>query len=130
MVMIFTCTLSVMAIKLGGMDSNGSYRGIVTLDYQHGMKKDKVSGSASGGGQEIDAIIEIIPYDSQAYDDAAGCPELTELITYDAMGLGHFILSGGGEVTEKAGGGSWNTKKLQDHPRAIQDDNRQWPGGN
>ncbi|MEL7602888.1 MAG: hypothetical protein AAGU77_07005 [Bacillota bacterium] len=105
----FTCTLSIMGIKLGGTDELGTYRGLVTLDYQYAMQQGGVAGNAAGGGQEIDAVIEVVAYDEQKYDDAAGQTQLAGLVEYDAMALGNLILTGSGEAQESAGGGSWST---------------------
>lgn len=106
---VFTCTLAIMAVKLGGTDELGTYRGLVTLDYQYDMRQGSVAGNAAGGGQEIDAIIELVSYDEQKYDEAAGRTQLAELVEYDAMALGNLILTGSGEANESAGGASWST---------------------
>lgn len=105
----FTCTLSIMGIKLGGTDELGTYRGLVTLDYQYDMQKGNVGGNAAGGGQEIDAVIEVVPYDEGKYSDAPGQTQLAGLVEYDAMALGNLLLTGSGEATQTAGGASWNT---------------------
>ena len=105
----FTCTLSIMAVKLGGTDELGTYRGIVTLDYKYDMKQGSISGNAAGGGQEIDAVIEVVSYDAQKFDDSAGQTELTQLVAYDAMAIGSLSLTGSGTANEEAGGASWAT---------------------
>lgn len=104
----FTCTLSIMGIKLG-TDELGTYRGVVTLDYQYDMQKGNVGGNASGGGQEIDAVIEVVSYDEGKYSDAPGQTQLVGLVQYDAMALGNLLLTGSGDAEEYAGGGSWST---------------------
>jgi hypothetical protein len=103
-----TCKLSIMAVKLGGTDELGTYRGLVTFDYEYDMKKGGVSGNAKGGGQEVDAIIEIVKYDEAAYDPNLD-PALASLTTFDAMAIGNLILKGSGNATEQAGGGTWST---------------------
>lgn len=112
----FTCTLAIMAVKLGGLDELGTYRGIVTLRYQYDMKKGNIAGNAAGEGQEIDAIIEVVPYDKEKYDDSAGNAGLSELVEYDAMALGNFILTGSGAASESAGGASWGTSDSKTIP--------------
>ena len=112
----FTCTLSIMGIKLGGTDELGAYRGLVTLDYQYDMQQGNVGGNASGGGQEIDAIIEIVAYDEGKYSDAAGQTQLAPLVQYDAMALGNLILTGSGEASESAGGVNWSTGETKTIP--------------
>jgi len=104
----FTCTLSIMAVKLGGTDVLGTYRGIVTLDYSYDMQQGNVSGNASGGGREVDAVIEVVAYDAEKYD-SAGEAQLAQLIEYDAMAIGSLILSGSGDANETAGGAGWST---------------------
>lgn len=112
----FTCTLAIMAIKLSGQDELGTYRGTVTLKYQYDMKQGNIAGNAAGEGQEIDAIIEVVPYDKEKYDDSAGKAGLSELVEYDAMALGNFILTGGGTASESAGGASWGTSDSRTIP--------------
>jgi hypothetical protein len=105
-----TCTLSIMAIKLGGTDDLGAYRGIVTFDYKYDMQQGGVSGNAKGGGQEVDAIIEVVKYDEAAYD-ANENQALAPLMTFDGMAIGNLILKGSGVANEQAGGGSWSTEE-------------------
>ena len=112
----FTCTLAIMAVKLGGLDELGTYRGIVTLKYQYDMKQGNISANAVGEGQEIDAVIEVVKYDKEKYDESAGNTALSELVQYDAMALGSFILSGSGKASESAGGASWSTSDSKTIP--------------
>lgn len=103
-----TCTLSIMAVKLGGRDELGTYRGLVTFDYAYDMQRGSVSGKAKGAGQEVDAIIEVVRYDRETFD-AAGSGALSELAEIDAMAIGKLILTGSGTANEQAGGASWGT---------------------
>jgi hypothetical protein len=103
-----TSTLSIMAIKLGGRDELGTYRGLVTFDYTYDMQRGSVSGKAAGAGQEVDAIIEVVRYDREALD-AAGSGALSDLAELDAMAIGKLILTGRGTANEQAGGASWGT---------------------
>jgi len=112
----FTCTLAIMAVKLGGKDELGMYRGIVTLKYQYDMKQGNVAGNAAGEGQEIDAIIEVVQYEEQAYNEATGQTQLAELVQYDAMAIGSLVLTGSGEAAESAGGASWSTSDKKTIP--------------
>jgi hypothetical protein len=112
----FKCTLAIMAVKLGGKDELGTYRGIVTLNYQYDMKQGNVAGNAAGEGQEIDAVIEVVQYEEQAYNEATGQTDLAELVQYDAMAIGSLALTGSGEATESAEGASWSTSDKKTIP--------------
>jgi hypothetical protein len=102
----FTCTLSIMAVKLGGTSDLGTYRGTVTFDYEYNMKQGNISGNAKGSGQQVDAVIEVVAYDVEKY--AAGDP-LAPLTEFDGMALGSLILKGSGVSNEQAGGATWST---------------------
>lgn len=112
----FKCTLAIMAVKLGGKDELGTYRGIVTIKYQYDMKQGNVAGNAAGEGQEIDAVIEVVQYEEQAYNEATGQTDLAELVQYDAMAIGNLVLTGSGEAAESAGGASWSTSNEKTIP--------------
>jgi hypothetical protein len=102
----FTCTLSIMAIKLGGTDGLGTYRGIVTFDYEYNMEQGNISGNAKGSGQEIDAIIEVVKFDADTY---TGGDPLAPLSAFDGMSIGSLSLKGSGVSNEQAGGATWST---------------------
>ena len=111
-----TATLTVLAVKLGGMDEFGAYSGTAYIRYSMHMAQGSVSGTASGEGKDLYASIEVVPYQTDAYDLAGGRPELTELIDYDAMALGEFVLTGVGNAEETSGGASWSTQESKAVP--------------
>jgi len=107
----FTGTLTVLAIKLGGTDEFGIYTGTAHIRYIMHKAQGTVTGEATGEGQDLYASIEIVSYQSDVYDAAGGQPELTELVAYDAMALGEFLLAGVGTATETSGGASWSKEQ-------------------
>lgn len=112
----FTGTLTVLAVKLGGTDAFGVYSGTAHIQYAMHTAQGSVSGAASGEGQDLYAAIEVVPYQSDAYDLAGGQPELSELVAYDAMALGEFLLTGVGNAVETSGGASWSTQESKAVP--------------
>lgn len=108
---VFTCKLEIIAIKLGGMDELGVYEGTVNLWYQYEMHQGNVTGSATGEGQDIQAVIEVLPYQAERYDAAANNGALAELVDFDSMAIGEFSLSGGGNVEESANGANWGKEE-------------------
>lgn len=105
----FKCTLTISAVKTGGMDEFGTYNGTVTLSYEYDMEKGAVSGNAKGSGQDSSAVFDVIVYDVEKYSDTDGPSPLAPLIAYDAMATGSLNFTGSGLSTESVSGGSWST---------------------
>ena len=57
----FTCTLAIMAVKLGGLDELGT----LGLDTQISIRHEVQHFQRYGEGQEIDAVIEVVKYDKE-----------------------------------------------------------------
>jgi hypothetical protein len=110
-----TCTIQIDAVKEGGTDIMGTYAGSAALIYEYDMQKGNVQGNAKGKGKDQNVSFDMVAYDVNAYSNhgvtlkKGDLPLLPPLTEQDAMGLGIFALTGGGNSKESVGSASWST---------------------